>query len=102
MASRPALVAENDAASTSRRSKTAAKPAARKTSAVHGQTCATTIHWDVAAIVRWAFFGAATLLIAIAILIIAIRGDENYPTTTAIKAIGSTGQSVDAPQKPKR
>jgi hypothetical protein len=94
MASRLDLAAENNATPPSRRSKAAGKTAGAKSTFSAGQTCSTTIHWDVAAVVRWALFGTAAVVLAIATLIIAIRGEENYPAATAIKAIGSVGQDV--------
>jgi len=88
MASRPTLVAETDAAPSSRRSKAAEKTGGMTPTQATGQTRATTIYCDVAATVRWSLFGLAAVLFALAFFVIAWRGGSNYPTTTGIQAIG--------------
>jgi hypothetical protein len=49
-----------------------------------------TIHCDVAAVVRWSLFGVAAVVLAVASLVVALRGDTNYPTTIGIEAVGAT------------
>lgn len=97
MASRPTLVTEPPAAPSSRRPRTVAGAAVVESPS----TRSVTVLCDVAAIVRWSLFGLAAVIIALATLVVAWRGGDNYPATTAIKAArsidgGSHGKATAA------
>lgn len=89
MASRPALVVDKPVAPPSRRKRGADKSVGFDASKLHTTTRNVTIHWDVAAIVRWSLIGLAAVLVAMATLVVALRDGTNYPTTTGIEAIGT-------------
>lgn len=104
MASRPTLAADKPVASPSRREHTAGKRAGPDTSRPHANTRSVTIHWDVAAIVRWSLIGLAAVLVALATLVVALRDGTNYPTTTGVHAIGTlvAGSDVKPSKRPQK
>jgi hypothetical protein len=104
MASRPTLAADKPVASPSRRKHAAGKWIGSDASWPHPNTRSVTIHWDIAAIVRWSLIGLAAVLVALATLVVALRDSTNYPTTTGVRAIGTlvVGSDVKASERPRK
>lgn len=94
MATRPALVADSPAAPASQRKRAAGESRGTIRKAKEASQTVT-VHYDVAAIVRWAFFGLAALVFAAAFFVVAWRGGTNYPTTTGIQAIATAISGSD-------
>lgn len=87
MTSRPTLAAKTAAIPPERRTKAAAKVVGSSPAPAEHSTRTVTIHRDEGAVVRWALFGTAAIIFSLAVLLIAYRGQSNYPCSAVISAI---------------
>lgn len=95
MAPRPTLVAEADTALQGRRKQASDNLAGASSKVGQPAERTVTVHYDVAAIVRAAFYGLASVLLALTFLIVAWQGGTNYPTTSTINAVGAVIAASD-------